>query len=184
MGVGSGEAAQLMVSEESVFGTYVPVTRSYEFVNETIKRKVERLESKGLRAGRRVLLSNRWVSGKDSSGGDILMELNSVGMGLWLKHMFGGMATTGSTPAYTHTAKPGDLPTSLSVQVGRPSIDGTVNAFSYTGCRIPSWELSLKAGEIVQAKLAIAAQAESVAQTLGTFDDTAVGVPLTFVGGT
>jgi len=184
MGVGSGEAAQLMISEESTYGTYVAVTRSYEMVSETLKRKIERLESKGLAAGRRVIRSSRWVPGKDSSGGDINLELNSIGQGLLFKHMLGANVTSGSSPVYTHTATPGDLPTSLSVQVGRPSIDGTVNPFSYTGCRIHQWELGCKAGEIAMIKLSIAAQAETTAQALGTFDATKIGVPLTFVGGT
>lgn len=183
MGVGSGEAAQLMIAEESTYGTAVTVTRSFEFVSESMKLKVERLESKGLRAGQRVMKSTKWQPGKRSASGDILMELGNIGFGVWLKHMMGHIGTTGAGPVYVHTASPDDLPTSLTVQIGKPSIDGTVQPFTYSGVRIPSWELSLKAGEIVQLKASLSAQDETTATGLATFSDPAV-VPLTYVGGT
>lgn len=165
----SGLSAQCMLAEESVWGTYVAVNRTYDLVSETMKQGIERIESKGLRAGRRVLTSQQWTPGKVSIAGDLNLELNQVNFGVILKHALGAITSTNSGTAYTYTVTPGDLTgKGLSVQIGRPDITATVRSFSYTGCKINQWELSAKAGELVDMKLSLVGQAESTSQTLGT----------------
>ena len=157
----SGLAAQCMIVSEATYGTYVAPTRSLEFVSEGMKTTIERIESKGLRAGRRIV--GKWLPGKTSSAGELTAEVNGIGFGLVLQHMLGTCAITGPTDtvAYTMTATPTDLPVGFTMQLGKPSIDGTVQPFTYTGCRINTWELSLKAGELLELKLGVVAQAET-----------------------
>jgi hypothetical protein len=65
--------------------------------------------------------------------------------------------------------KPDDIDgKSLTIQVGRNALNGTVYPFSYTGCKIDQWEIGVKAGEIATLALTLAGQAESTAQTLVT----------------
>jgi|SRR5580704_14454630 hypothetical protein len=161
----SGLASQLMISQEVTYGTWVAPARSLEMVSESMKTTIERIESKGLRAGRRIV--GKWLPGKTSSAGDIDLEVNGIGFGMVLAQIFGTDAITGPTDtvAYTHTLSPTDLPPGFSMQIGKPSIDGTVNPFNYTGCRVNTAELSLKTGELLGLKLGVVGQAETYAAT-------------------
>jgi hypothetical protein len=182
----SGLASQLIIAEEVTYGTFVTPTRSLELVSESMKTNIERIESKGLRAGRRVV--GKWLPGKTSSVGDIDLEVNGIGFGMLFKHCFGTDTITGPTDTvkYTHTMSPTDLPVGLSMQIGKPSIDGTVQPFSYAGCRVNTWELSLKAGELLMLKASIVAQSEvsnSGSIPLAVYSDPAIHL-LSFVGAT
>jgi hypothetical protein len=160
-----------MIAEETTYGTPVTPTRGYEFNSESMALDIERLESAGLRAGTRVLRSDRWAAGAKSVGGTIEMDLQNKSFGLWLKHMFGGFAVAtpgGATNARTHTATPGDLPVGLTVQVGRASENGTVNAFTYHGCKVASWDLSADVGEIGKLSVDLIGEDEDTSTSLAT----------------
>lgn len=165
----AGLSAFLMLAEESTYGTYAAVTRTYDLLpGESIKNKVQRIESKALRAGRRYLTSQQWVAGEISVAGDIPLEYNAVGFGVFWKHILGAVSSSNAGTAYTHTFTPGDLTgKSLSVQVARIDTSATYRPFSYTGAKITAAELSCKVGEVAQLKLTVDAQNESTAQTLG-----------------
>ena len=180
----SGLAAQLMIAEEVTYGTFVTPTRSLELVSESMKTSIERIESKGLRAGRRVV--GKWLPGKTASVGDIDLEVNGIGFGMLFKHCFGTDTITGPTDTvkYTHTMSPTDLPVGLSMQIGKPSIDGTVQPFSYAGCRVNTWEMGMKAGELLTLKCGIVAQSEVSASgtiPLAVYSDPAIHL-MSFVG--
>lgn len=177
----SGLASQLMIAPEVTYGTFVTPTRSLELVTESMKTTIERIESKGLRAGRRVV--GKWLPGKTSSAGDLELEVNGVGFGMVFQHCFGTDTITGPTDTvkYTHTLSPTDLPVGFSMQIGKPSIDGTVQPFSYAGCRVNTWELGMKAGELLSLKLGIAAQSEVTNVALATYADPAIHL-MSFVG--
>lgn len=185
MAAPTGFAAQFGFAEESTYGTAVtPPTRFMEFVSESLKNEIERVESKGLRAGRRVLLSSQWGQGKRRIGGDVELEVLSTGQALLWKHMMGTVVTAGASP-YTHTCTPGDLTAkSLTLQVGRPDSGGTVRAFTYAGAKIANWELSAAAGEIAALKLGIVGATEDTAAALGSATYAAAMAPLTSVSGT
>jgi hypothetical protein len=180
MSVKSGLGGQLMYADESTYGTYAAPTKSLEMVSETLKLTIGRIDSKGIRAGRRLV--GKWQPGKRSAGGDVDLEVAGTGFGGLLKHCLGGIATTGPGPNYTHTATVGDLPVGFTAQVGRPDITGTVNPFTYLGCRVNTWDLSVKAGELLMLKPTVVAADETTAQTLGTFADPS-GPLLSYVGG-
>lgn len=173
MAIPSGVGAQLMTGEESTHGTAVTVDRGYEFVSESLSKSIERLESAGLRAGKRVQRSDRWAPGLVTVGGDITMELANKSFGRWLKHMFGGVASAqpnaGSHPTvWEHTFTPGDLPAGQTIQVGRPSTDGTAQPFTYEGCVVESWELAARVGEICSLAVTINGEDEVTATGLQT----------------
>lgn len=169
MAIPTGLAAQLGVALETTYGTPVTVTRFYELTSESMKMEVERLESQGLRAGTRVLRSDRWVAGKKTVGGDLNLELANKSFGLLFTHMLGTAAvTTTATGVYTHTFTPGDLPVGLTVQVGRPLNTGTVQPFTYHGCRVASWEVSAAVGEIGKLKMSLIGEDEDVSTELAS----------------
>jgi len=183
MGTPAGLAAQLAFAEEVTYGTFIAPTRFFEFTDEDVKFEIARLESQGLRAGRR--LQHQWAAGAKMASGSIGLEIPNVGFGLILKHLLGGAAVAGpASGAFTHTFTPGDLTgKSLTTQFGRPRNDATVEDFTYVGTKISSAEIACKAGEIATAKLNIFAQDEDQTRTLATPSYPTGIVPFTFVGG-
>ncbi len=181
MPLASGLAGQIGLVAEGTYGTFVAPSRWYEFVSEGLRLERERIESKGIRAGRRVL--HRWAAGVQRVTGPIVMELAPQNFGILFSHMFGGLVTAGSNP-YTHTATPGDLAgKSLSIQVGRPDIGGVVRPFSYLGCKIATWEISAAVNEYAMLNLDVYGAHEDTAQTLGTAAYPATLTPFTFIHG-
>lgn len=181
MPLASGIAGQLGLAAESTYGTFVAPARWFEFTEETLELDRERIESQGIRAGRRVL--HRWAQGIQRVNGDITMELAAQGFGIIFQHIFGGLVTTGSNP-YTHTCTPGDLAgKSLSIQVGRPDIGGTVRAFSYLGCKIATAEIAAAVNEYAMLTLGIYGAHEDTGQSLGTASYPATLSPFVFTHG-
>lgn len=186
MAIPTGLSAQLGVGEETVYGTAVTVDRFYEFNSESLAMEIERMESQGLRAGQRVLRSDRWVAGSKTVSGDVELELSNVNLGLLLKHAMGGVATSQpGTLRYLHTFTPGDFPTGgLTVQVGRPDNGGTVRPFTYNGVVVATWEISANVGEIGMLSLGLVGQDETNATALETAAYPSGMELLTFVGAT
>ena len=189
MAIPTGIAAQLGIKEETTHGTPVVVDRFYEIVSAPFALTIERMESAGLRAGTRVLRSDRWVAGAKSATGTVNMEVANKSMGLWLKHMFGTIATTqpdagGSPTVYDHTATPGDLPVGLTIQVGVPDETGAVQPYTYEGCVVESWELGATVGEIGKLTASIDAEDEKTATALASASYPTGLTLLTFVEAT
>lgn len=165
MGLASGLNSQLGFVAEDTYGTYKAPTRFAEFNNESLKLDIDRINSKGIRAGRRVL--HRWAAGVQRVTGDIELELAPQGSGLLLHHMFGAVNTTGASDPYTHTFTPGATDgKSLTVQFNRPDISGTNRVFSYLGCKITDWELNAAVNEFLIAKLSLYGSHETTAESL------------------
>jgi hypothetical protein len=181
MPLASGLAGQLGLSDEVTYGTFVAPSRWFEFTEESISFERERIESQGIRAGRRVL--HRWAAGVQRVTGDVTFELAAQGFGIIFKHVFGGVATTGAGP-YTHTFTPGDLTgKSMSVQIGRPDIAGTVRSFTYLGCKVATAELACSVNEYAMLTLGLYGAHEDTAQTLGTASYPATLSPFVFTHG-
>lgn len=182
MSAPSGLAGQIGFKSESTWGTPVTVDTFPDGATaENIKNTIARIESKGIRAGR--LAAHTWAAGSVKIAGDIDLELWNQPLATLLTHMFGSVATTGTGP-YTHTATPGSLKgKSLTVQVGRPDITGTVRAFTYAGVKITDWELACKVGEIPTLKLSVSAKSETTATALASASYLADSSPFTFVQG-
>jgi hypothetical protein len=189
MAIPTGLSAQLGIKTETTYGTYVAPDRFYEFRSESLTNQIARLESQGLRSGTRVLRSDRWASGQKTVGGNVVMEMATKSFGLWLQHALGAVDTTQpdavpSPTVYDHTFTPGDLPEGFTTQVGKTSLDGTVNPFSYLGCRIASWSLAAALDQIALFTPVILAQDETLAQALAAASYPAGLELFTFVHGT
>ena len=184
----AGLSAQITLAQETTYGTYVAGTRALDMVSETLKATRVRMESKGLRAGRRLITSPAWVPGARTVAGTVKEEVSQINQAFIFLNALGGTVSTvnNADSSYTHTLTPGDMTgKSMSIQIGRPDVTGVVNPFSYTGCKFTKWTLACKAGEIAELDLDIVAQDETTAQSLvnaSTFYP-ATMVPLSFVGG-
>lgn len=179
----SGMGSQLMMAAEVTPGTGVTPTKSYEFRSESLVQEIERVESEGIRAGQRVMRSEDWTPGTQKVTGDIELEMSTKNWAFLWSHMLGAVATAGAGP-YTHTATPGDLSgKSLTVQVGRPDIGGTVRAFTYAGCKVASWELSCSVDELAVVSLSMVGMTETTATALATASYTAANNLFAFTHG-
>lgn len=186
MALKSGLNDQFGFEEESVYGTSVTPTKFIDFVSTSINYSVERVESKAIRAGQRIMRSDDWAAGKKFAAGDVELELWNKSFGKIFGAMIGGtVATVTGTGAasgtYTHTYTPGDLP-SQTLQLGLTDVGGTVRKFNFTGAMVDSWELSSKVGDPVNLKLSYTAQNLTTTGSV-TAASYATGVELlTFVG--
>jgi hypothetical protein len=181
---GSAIDSQIGYAVEVTPGTYVAPTRTIEHVSEGIKLTRTRLESKGIRAGRRGG-SGRWRDGGQWVSGPIAHELSAANIGILLRNLMGAVATTGVGP-YTHTFTYGGTFTEggLTIQVGRPDVAGVVRAFSYLGCQITKMTLASKVNEISQMNFEVYGQHEDTGQTLAAATYAAAWQPFTFANAT
>lgn len=168
MALKSGLAAQVGLKTESTWGTAVTVDRFTPLISESMTEKIERLESSGIAPGARVLRSGQWATGNVEVAGDLGFELYQQGMGLWFRHMFGAVSTSGAGP-YTHTFTPGDMSDDhFTLQIGKPDVGGTVQPFTYAGCKVTEWELAAKAGELVTLGVSVVGRDLATATSLAT----------------
>jgi hypothetical protein len=162
----SGMSGQVGYKTESVVGTGVTVDRFLPFVSESLTDQLERLESEGIVAGRRILDTEQWNGGNRTIGGDVGHELYQQGTALLWSHILGANTTTGSGP-YTHTARIGDLTgKSFTTQIGKPGTGGTVHPFTFTGCKVASWELAVAQGAIATLGLTLIAMGATTGTAL------------------
>ncbi|MDF2968362.1 MAG: hypothetical protein K0Q93_2140 [Nocardioidaceae bacterium] len=189
MGIPSGLAAQVGAADETVYGTPAEASKFFEFIQESLKLDVKRMESAAIRAGTRVMRSDDWLPGERAVAGSLDLELSTKGLGFWLGHSFGSVVTSqpdvGASPTvYKHTFVPGDLPGTFTVQVGRPTTAGVVEPFTYTGCQVKDWELGVDVGGIATLKLGIIGRDELLTEDLAEPVYPTGSTLLSFVRGT
>ena len=138
--------ASLGIANESTFKTYATPTRWPEVltpeadVNKSVK------QGKGLRVGSRVDRSARRVVSSADASVKHGIELTSRGMGLFWESVLGvGTSTlvSGSTYQQLFTPSTGTTVPSRTVQTGVVDATGSVNAVSYLGCMVSSWDLEI-----------------------------------------
>lgn len=156
MAIGSGIGAQVGLGEESAYGTLVTPTRFLEFNSESIEVDVGKLESRGIGSGR-FLRADRVKTYVKSAKGSLELDVMTKGFGLVFKHMLGSYANTlvaGSERKATVTPDPAALAgKSLTVQVGRPDVGGTVRPFTFKGGKVADWELKCALDDILKLNL-------------------------------
>lgn len=181
MALSSGLAAQIGIKTESTYGTAVTVDRFTPIISESMTEQIARMESAGIVPGARVLRSPQWAPGDVEISGEIGMELYQQGAGLWFRHMFGGLATSGSG-SYTHTFTPGDMADDhFTLQIGKPDVSGTVQPFTFAGCKVTEWELAAKAGELVTLGVSVSGRELATGTSLATASyGSGVATPFTF----
>jgi hypothetical protein len=158
-------------SDEVTYGTAVAASKFFEFESEGIEGKYERIDSGSIRAGTRVLRSDRFAVNPKGAEGDLKLEVKSGGYDFWLKHMLGGLQV--GTPAggfTTYTATLGDLNgKSFTAQVGRVDNTGTLTPFTYEGGKVKEWELSNQVDELLKLSLTMDFAKETIGAGTGAY---------------
>ena len=169
MAVGSGIASQLVYLPETTYGLAPQTTpptlnanSTLEFNSETLELKKTTIQGQGLHAGGQYDRGGRRVLTNYQVSGGINMDLQTRKIGNLLQNMVGSFGNSPATPALTNAtgytsihapALGGFTGHSLCFQKGAPSADGTVEPFTYVGCKIIDWEISCATGAL--AKLAL-----------------------------
>lgn len=157
-GHGSGLDAQIGISEEVTYGTFVAPSRYFEFDSQSLAPTVQTLRRAALGTGR-FLRGSDYRTIITGGAGQITQDVTIKGMGIWLKHMLGKITVTQqeSTDEYHQVAEPDDFGLrgrSLSVQAGIPQVvSGAVIPFNFAGGKITAWEISAVMDQFVKLSL-------------------------------
>lgn len=165
---GTGIDAQIGYVAESAYGTAATVTRFIPLVSETLRSEIEMVETAGTFAGFHTLGSDQWALGNKTIAGDIQHELYDQSMGLLLRAAFGTVSTATAGGTGTHTFFPADPVVSLTCQIGRPTVYGSVIPFTYEGLKITSWEIGAEPGQIVTWGMSVVGEEETMGTALAS----------------
>jgi Phage tail tube protein len=160
----------LLYGPESTYGTAATLTRAFEAQSDPWKRKMAYIESEGMRAGQQGV--RRSVPVVLGAEGSIEMHVLNKGMNLLFRDLFG--TTTGPTlvagvtyDTVHQTSKDGPS-TSATIQLLKPMVDGSTQAFTYAGAVCTGWELTQELDKALMLKADFDAQSESIAVGAGT----------------
>ena len=162
---------QLGIVDEVTYGTPVVVTRFLEFNSESVSLQMGRIESSALRTGTRVMRSDRFEPFRIGAAGRLQLDVPTKGFGLFLKHMLGGASiatVVDSNYVQTHIIATllGDF---FTMQMAKPfNPAGTVQAFTYHGCKVTDWTLSCDLDGFLVADIGIDAEDEDTSTSLAT----------------
>lgn len=173
MALGSGLASQwTRPVTETTFGV-VPAglsstTKFTACDSDGLELKKTAKQSTGIFAGKLYPRTARRVVTEWTAGGPVVMDLPARGLNDWLFPMFGSYGQTlatltqdASTGAYTAVHNGGVLDGhSFAMQKGVPAVNGTVEPFTYVGCKLSEWEISFAPGEIGKLNLTVEARNE------------------------
>lgn len=178
----AGFDSQIGIALESPSGTFTAPTRALEHVRSSLVPHHERIPALGIRATRRH--QGRWYKGVTWIDGSTAFELSPINIGLLFTQALGAVNTSGANP-YTHVFTPGPLvqTQTLTVQVGTPSANGTINSLSYTGMQITDMTITSKIGEAVMLDVGWYGQALDVGQSLTAASYSSTWSPFTFLHG-
>lgn len=182
----SGLGAQLGIKRETTYGTYVAPTRFLPFTSEGIELAKQYIRSRGLRSGKMAQASGLHKATTRAAEGPIVLELLNQGFGMIFDLLHGDTVVPtqiGVTGAYRQTHDVGLTPPwgkSLTCQVGRPDVAGTVQPFSYLGTKLTQMQIAIEAGGSAVVTLTTDARDEDTAQTLAAATYTATAEPFTF----
>jgi hypothetical protein len=171
-GPGSGLLSQLCAVDEVTYGVAPAGLTGAKWYavkgGGTLKGKKTTVQGEGLYAGALHGKATRRFTTEWTADGTIPLELPARGMQQWLYRMLGSFGQTpaaltqdGATGAYKAIHAPGSLQGhSFTVQRGVPAIDGTVEPFTVTGCKVADWEITFDRAKIAELVLTIAARNE------------------------
>jgi hypothetical protein len=153
--MGSPQDAALLLKKETTYKTGVTPDRSFEFIgDESIDWTKGTKQGQGLRAGSRVARSARRVVPTAQGGGDFSVEAISKGMGyLWELCLGSGTSTLVSGSTYQQLFTLADTPPSATLQKQLPRVDGTIDAATFLGAMVASWEFDFPNADIAMLKM-------------------------------
>jgi len=158
-----GARAQMALAYESVYGT--PPASGYfkmPFASATLGAEQPLLESELLGYGRDPLAPIKDVL---TSDGDVVVPIDAIGFGYWLKATFGDPTTTGAEAPYSHEFRSGSwtLP-SLAIEIGMPEVPRFA---MYAGCVVDQLSWQMTRSGLLTASVSLIAQGETPAAATG-----------------
>ncbi|MFE4701464.1 phage tail tube protein [Streptomyces sp. NPDC056738] len=172
MAIGSGLGAQLGISAESTYGTFVAPAKFIEFTKESLALKKTTAQSAGIAAGRLLALSSRRVLTRQEVQGSIDLEIVNKSMGVLLQALMGTTVTPVqqvATTAYLQTHTLADtFGKSLTIQKGVPLTTGVVTDKTFLGCKVTSAEFACEVGGMLTGSFEFDGKTCDEAQTLAT----------------
>lgn len=176
---------------ETTYNTPPAVTNFLELASESIRPNYPILTGSGFRPGARAIRSDRVArTGMKGGAGSISFQPLTKGgnsLSRWLALALGAVTSTTTTTdsVYTHTGTFGDLlGDSVAIQVGRPDTSGTVQPFTYGGCKVGGLTLSNSVDGILDATVDLAFVAsETTATSLASASYTSGAELFNWAGG-
>lgn len=174
MAAKAGIAAQLGIATESSWGTRVAPATYLPFSAESLRLEKQYIETAGLRAGRFAQDEGLHSATTRSVAGSVTLDTLTKGMGKFFNLLAPGTITptTVGTDGKKFTFPIGaGAPEgkSLSIQVGRPDVSGTVRPFDYAGCKLLGASWSIDTSGVLVGEYEFDGKDEDTAQTLGTY---------------
>lgn len=145
--------AQVHVARETVYGTPLAATRSYEALTDFADAQREALQSVGMRAGLQTVRADRRRNYIKGWEGSLELHPHDMGFGMLLRAAIGtaGIAQVGTTDAWLQTfeTSSGAPAESLCFTLGRPPADPTaaVEPWTYTGGVVTEFALEQEVGD-------------------------------------
>jgi len=130
------------------------------FASATLGAEQPLLESELLGYGRDPLAP---IKDALTSDGDVVVPIDAIGFGYWLKATFGDPTTTGAEAPYTHEFRSGGwtLP-SLAIEIGMPEVPRFA---MYAGCVVDQLSWQMQRSGLLTASVSLIAQGETPATT-------------------
>lgn len=177
MTVGSGIGASMGIGNEGAsYGSYTTPTRWLEFESESVLWNPSRTEGKGIYNGGLAPRATQRATTSATVAGDIVTPVYTKGMGLWLGLIAGTLGLTpaqlsGTTAYYQAHTIGGNGNQSASLQIGRPTMDGTQHQYNYLGVKVTKAVFEAKVNEPLRLTLSVDAKdyQESSAYTSPTY---------------
>lgn len=180
---------QFGVKKETTFDTPVVVDRFFEYENDAmpVHPVAGRTESNPLRAGSRFRRQSRAVPHFDHGEGTAALVAMTKGLGFWLEHMLGNVATTGAGP-FTHTGTEGGTSSlvgkSFTGQFNAPFHPaGTNQAITFSGGKVPKWKLGNSVDSHLMVELDLWFASMTTATALAAASYPSAMEPLSWTGG-
>lgn len=189
MAVASGVGAQLGIKAETTWGTAVTPDTFLPFTSESITRQFEYIESKGLQAGILAQPQGLYVQTTESITGSVDLAVTTADHHPFF-NMLHGNSVSPTTPGggtntrlQTHNIGATDpIGKSLTIQVGRPDVGGTVRPFTYSGCKVSSATWSMERGGTLNASYNVVGKTGVTATSLASASYS-YGKPFNFTQG-
>lgn len=172
MAVGSNLGASFGMVAETVYGTYLAVTRHYRARSATVKPKKVTVQGGGMGAGASAQPTDLRVMTAKAAEGAVMLDFLDAKMGPVLAQIFGtapAPAQQAATTAYKQAFTVADIfGRSMGAQLGIPNRGGTVVPFSGTGGKVTAAEFVCQRNDVLTVALTIDFQAESEGQAFAS----------------
>jgi len=156
-----GAGSTVGAGEESTHGT--PVARSIWWAIDSISGDSQAQVADSMRLYD-SLTATQSYSDTETTTLQMSGEMHYEGLGTLLKHVFGGVSTSGTSSPYSHAYTPGTLPAGLTLE----RLNGAAtNSYVYEGCAIESWELTGSAGSPLTWSISVSAETRATPGAAG-----------------